>query len=96
MNVLSTLYDPELPMSVVDLGLIYRIQIDHGHVTIEMTFTSMGCPCHLLITNAVHDLVSEINGVESVEVDVVWDPPWTRERITPQGRKTLANWGINT
>lgn len=96
MAVLATVRDPELPLSVVDLGLIYGVDVDQGRVSITMTFTSMGCPCHAMIDGDVRDAVSEMDGVESVSVDVVWDPPWTRARITPQGRRALGDWGIKS
>jgi metal-sulfur cluster biosynthetic enzyme len=91
---LSAVNDPELPMSVVELGLIYDVRLVGSLVEIDMTLTSTGCPCHDLMTGDVHDAVAALDGVSGVEVNVVWDPPWTRDRLAPGGRKLLAFWGI--
>jgi phenylacetate-CoA oxygenase PaaJ subunit len=96
MKTISLVRDPELPMSVVDMGLIYNVAVDDRAVTVDMTLTSMGCPCHDLIQDDVRDHVAQMPGVDRVEVNIVWDPPWTRARITPSGRKALANWGIKS
>jgi len=81
-DALGTVVDPELGMSVVDLGLVYGIEIRRGTVTITMTLTAPGCPLHEVMTGWVRDAVMKVPGVESVEVEVTFDPPWTPERIT--------------
>jgi metal-sulfur cluster biosynthetic enzyme len=87
---LKEVYDPELGVNVVDLGLIYRMDIKNGHIFIEMTLTTPGCPLHDTIVNGVKAALSSLPSVESVEVEVVWDPPWTPEKISPEGREWLG------
>jgi metal-sulfur cluster biosynthetic enzyme len=93
---LTAVKDPELPMSVVDLGLIYDVRVDGTEVEVDMTLTSTGCPVHELIVDEVHDTVAALEGVSFARVNVVWDPPWSRELITPTGRTRLASWGIGS
>jgi metal-sulfur cluster biosynthetic enzyme len=80
-EALRTVFDPELGMSVVDLGLIYTIEIDAGRVSITMTLTARGCPLHESLVEWVRRAVSEVPGVEAVQVAVTFDPPWTPHRI---------------
>ncbi|MFW6078931.1 MAG: metal-sulfur cluster assembly factor, partial [Gemmatimonadota bacterium] len=63
-------------------------------VEVEMTFTAMGCPCMMVMEMDVRDRLLEVEGVEEVEIDVVWDPPWSRERMTEKARKILRNYGV--
>jgi metal-sulfur cluster biosynthetic enzyme len=94
-RALEDVKDPEFPMSVVDLGLIYGIRLEGGCIRVTMTLTSMGCPCHDWIVEDVRERLARLPGAESVEVEVVWDPPWTRARISPPGRRALARWGVS-
>jgi metal-sulfur cluster biosynthetic enzyme len=80
-QALREVFDPELGMSVVDLGLIYDVKIDAGRVHITMTLTTQGCPLHDSMTEWVRLAVAKIPGVEDVEVAIVFDPPWTPDRI---------------
>jgi metal-sulfur cluster biosynthetic enzyme len=76
-TVLQTVQDPELRMSIVDLGLVYGIYIDdQGVVTIELTLTSQACPIGPMIQGQAYHLLTQMEGVEDVEVNLVWDPPW--------------------
>ena len=74
-------FDPELGMSVVDLGLIYGMEIDACRVSITMTLTAQGCPLHESIAEWVRRTIREIPGVEDVQVAVTFDPPWTPDRL---------------
>jgi metal-sulfur cluster biosynthetic enzyme len=75
--VLQTVQDPELRMSIVDLGLVYGIYIDEqGVVTIELTLTSPACPVGPMIQGQAYHLLTQLDGVEDVEVNLIWDPPW--------------------
>ncbi len=75
--VLQTVQDPELRMSIVDLGLVYGIYIDEqGVVTIDLTLTSPACPIGPMIQGQAYHLLTQMDGVEDVEVNLVWDPPW--------------------
>ncbi len=87
---LRQVYDPELGVNLVDLGLIYDIQMDGPAVRIVMTLTTQGCPMHAALTPAVEAAVLAVPGVKSVDVEVVWDPPWTPERLTPAGALALG------
>jgi metal-sulfur cluster biosynthetic enzyme len=76
-SVLQTVQDPELRMSIVDLGLVYGIYIDdQGVVTIELTLTSPACPVGPMIQGQAYHLLTQMDGVEDVEVNLIWDPPW--------------------
>ena len=81
IEALRDVFDPELGMSVVDLGLIYDVAIDAGRVRITMTLTTQGCPLHDSMTEWVRLAVGRIPGVEEVVVSIVFDPPWTPDRI---------------
>jgi metal-sulfur cluster biosynthetic enzyme len=80
-QALRDVFDPELGMSVVDLGLIYDVKIHADRVRITMTLTTEGCPLHDAMTEWVRQAVAKIPGVEDVEVAIVFDPPWTPDRI---------------
>jgi metal-sulfur cluster biosynthetic enzyme len=81
MLVLRDVFDPELGMSVLDLGLIYGVEIDAGRVRITMTLTSEGCPLHDATIEWVRQAVGKIPGVEAVDVAITFEPPWTPDRI---------------
>jgi len=80
-QALREVFDPELGMSVVDLGLIYEVQIDGGHVRITMTLTTQGCPLHDSMTEWVRQAVGRVPGVHEVDVIITFEPAWTPERI---------------
>lgn len=89
-EALKRVIDPELGMSIVDLGLIYDIRIDGGSVEVEMTLTSPGCPLAPVIDQMVKSEVGQVEGVSDVYVDLVWDPPWTTEMISEEMRAELG------
>jgi metal-sulfur cluster biosynthetic enzyme len=80
-DALRDVVDPELGMSVVDLGLIYRVDVAGGDVAITMTLTAAGCPLHTVMADWVRAAAARVPGVERVTVEVTFDPPWTPERI---------------
>ena len=80
-EALRAVFDPELGKSVVELGLIYGIEIEAGRVHITMTLTAQGCPLHDSLAEWVRRAIREIRGVDDVEVTVTFDPPWTPDRI---------------
>jgi metal-sulfur cluster biosynthetic enzyme len=86
--------DPEYPVSIVDLGMVYRIALREGDVDLDLTFTSIGCPAMEEIVANARDAVARLPGAGRVTVHVVWSPPWTRERITERGRRLLACCGV--
>ena len=90
-QVLYDVYDPELGINVVDLGLVYDIAVYEERVAIQMTLTTPGCPLHNVLTDAVARAVEEsFPGFDCVTVKLVWDPPWQPARISPQGRIDLG------
>jgi len=76
VNRLRWIIDPELGLDIVTLGLIYGITVRHGTVRIAMTLTVRGCPLHDLLTDAIRDTLHWMDGVERVELDLIWEPPW--------------------
>ena len=91
MEVLKQCMDPELGISIVDLGLIYDVKVEkEGKVKIKMTLTTVGCPLVGMIRGDVKEKVGAMKGVKDVEVELVWDPPWTPERISVEGKKKLG------
>jgi len=82
LQALGGVFDPELGMSVVKLGLIYRIDIVNGAVTITMTLTAPGCPVHDVMPGWIRQALMTVPGVESVNVRMTFDPPWTPDRIS--------------
>jgi metal-sulfur cluster biosynthetic enzyme len=85
-QALREVFDPELGMSVVDLGLIYGVQVEGGRVRITMTLTTQGCPLHDSMTEWIRQAVRRVPGVDEVEVAITFEPAWTPERI---GRSAL-------
>ncbi len=89
-EVLKDVYDPELNINVVDLGLIYNVDFpDEDSVSITMTLTTPGCPLHDSIVGGVKNSLYEL-GIENVEVDLVWEPAWSPENMTPEGKAQLG------
>jgi FeS assembly SUF system protein len=88
---LRTVYDPEIPLNLYDLGLIYAIDIDEmNNVTIRMTLTTPHCPVAESMPGKVAAVVRAIDVVNEVHVDLVWDPPWTQERMSDEARLALG------
>lgn len=91
MEALRQCYDPEIPVNIVDLGLIYDVQSDEqGNVKVKMTLTSQGCPAAMSIPEQVKARVGAINEVRDVNVEIVWDPAWNPSRISENARKQLG------
>jgi metal-sulfur cluster biosynthetic enzyme len=91
---LSEVQDPEMPINLVDLGVIYGIDEHDGVVEVDLTFTAMGCPASDFILEDVRERLLREEGVLEVRVNVVWDPPWTSARMTQEGRDALEAWGL--
>lgn len=90
IEIMKQVYDPEIPVNVVDLGLVYDVQVHEGDVHILMTLTAPGCGMGPMIAQQAEWAVSELEGVEDVEVEMTFDPPWTPELITEDGKKLLG------
>ena len=90
MEVVRSVEDPELRMSVVELGLIYGIEIDdEGMTTVTMTLTSPGCPVGPMLQGQIYHVVSQLPGVEDVEVNIVWEPPWDPKTMASEDVKMM-------
>lgn len=89
-EALKNVFDPEIPINVVDMGLIYEIDIKEDIVNIKMTLTAPGCPMHTMISQDVKDQVTAKTGAKEVNVQMVWEPRWTPDRMTQDARKTLG------
>lgn len=88
---LQEVMDPELGINIVDLGLIYGVEIEDGHISVVMTLTTPGCPLHASFKSEIEDaLWRSFPGLQGATVELVWTPPWTPERISPEGRAELG------
>jgi metal-sulfur cluster biosynthetic enzyme len=90
VEALRAVEDPELGMDIVDLGLLYDVEIAGPKVKVIHSLTSMGCPAGQMIQDDIHRVTSEIPGVEEVEIDLTWDPPWTPERMSDDAKFILG------
>lgn len=99
LDALKQCYDPEIPVNIVDLGLIYEIRFDTApgsdpepqqDVAVDMTLTAQGCPEHVNISAQVKARIEQLPGVRNVTVNVIWTPPWSPERLSPEARKQLG------
>ena len=86
--------DPEVPLSIVDMGLIYGIDVtDNNDVNIKMTMTTKGCPLHETMVDDVKRYTRKVSGVNSVNVDIVWDPPWTMDKMSDEAKAMMKKMG---
>jgi metal-sulfur cluster biosynthetic enzyme len=92
---LTEVMDPELPISLVDLGLIYDIRTDGRHVEVDLTFTATACPCIAFIRQDIEERLLRDSTVERVTIHEVWDPPWTTARVSLAGREQLKRFGVS-
>ena len=90
LEALHDVFDPEIPVNVVDLGLIYGVEVDDGNVDVKMTLTFAGCGMGPYIAQQAEWRIAEIEGVEDVNVEMVFDPPWTPDQITEEARSFLG------
>lgn len=91
INALKQVYDPEIPVNIYDLGLIYAVEIDEeANVLIKMTLTTPGCPVAQTFPGTVENQVKQVPEVHDATVELVWDPPWTQERMTEAARLDLG------
>ncbi len=91
IDALKQVYDPEIPVNIYDLGLIYDVLIDDDYyVDIKMTLTTPGCPVAQTFPGMVEQAVNKVEGVNDTSVELVWDPPWTQERMTEAAKLELG------
>lgn len=89
-EALRYVVDPELHMNIVDLGLIYEVSLENGFVTVRMTLTTPGCPYGPYILHEVDSAVKSQPGIKDCNIEVVWDPPWSPEKMTEEARLELG------
>ena len=90
VEALRDVEDPELGMDIVELGLMYDVEVDGPKVKVIHSLTSMGCPAGPMIQEGIHDAAASVPGVEDVEVELTWDPPWTPDRMSEDAKFILG------
>ena len=91
VETLKTIYDPEIPLNIYDLGLIYKVLVDdQNNVHVEMTLTSPGCPVAQTFPDHIKQTLEAVEGVGDITVEVVWDPPWTQEMMSEEAKLMLG------
>lgn len=91
LEALREVIDPELGMNIVDLGLIHDVRVEDGRVRVVMTMTSAACPLHAYLTSAAEAVIQErVAGVKSVQIEMVWDPPWHPGMMSDAARRQLS------
>lgn len=93
--LLSEVLDPEIPISLPELGLVYGAEMDGRTARVRLTFTATACPCMEFIREDVTDRLEQESWIDAVEIEEVWNPPWTSARITPEGRAKLKMLGVS-
>lgn len=94
-DALREVMDPEIPISVVDMGLIVDLGQQDGIVDVKLTFTAMGCPAMDFIMDDIRARLLQEAGVRQVNIEIVWDPAWTKARLSEEGIDIMRNWGIS-
>ena len=89
-EALQTCYDPEIPVNIVDLGLIYDVQVNEDKVAVKMTLTAPGCGMGGMIASQARQKILDIPDVTDATVDLVWDPPWDASRISEEAKQKLG------
>jgi phenylacetate-CoA oxygenase PaaJ subunit len=95
LQALRDVEDPELPISIVDMGLVVAIRPNGDEVEVDITLTAMGCPAVEMITDDIERRLLREPGIEHVQVNIVWEPIWTKDRMSEEGKAQLREWGIS-
>ena len=91
IDSLKQVYDPEIPVDIYELGLVYRLEVSKtGHVFVQMTLTSPGCPVAGSLPGEVESKIKTVEGVKSVDVELIWDPPWSQDRMSEAAKLELG------
>lgn len=92
VDALRTIFDPEIPVNIYELGLIYEVAVDEpaAHVHVKMTLTSPACPVAGSLPGEVQQRIQELDGIETAEIELVWDPPWTKDMLSEEARLQLG------
>ncbi len=94
-NMIDEIPDPHIPVSLVEMGMIYDVEAIDGQVTVEMTYPCMGCPAYDMIQNDISSCLSLTDGVDDVDIEVVWDPVWSKDMLTEPVREKMRESGIS-
>jgi metal-sulfur cluster biosynthetic enzyme len=96
LEALKVVYDPEIPVNIVDLGLVYDVEVhENGVVDVTMTLTAIGCPAQDVVKADAEMAVMRLPGVQGVNVEFVWTPPWTPAKMTEEGKRMMRMFGFN-
>lgn len=95
-DALREVMDPEIPISLVDMGLIYDVRLEDATAHVDLTYTATGCPCMAFIRYDLVERLGREDGVEDVAIHEVWNPPWTKARISAAGRRRMREMGVST
>jgi metal-sulfur cluster biosynthetic enzyme len=96
LEALKVVHDPEIPVNIVDLGLVYDVEVrEGGHVDITMTLTTMGCPVQDMIQTDAELAAMKVDGIDSAVVEFVWSPPWGLDKMTDDGKKQMRMFGFS-
>ncbi len=90
LRMIKTVYDPEIPVNVYDLGLIYKIDIQGNTCTIDMTLTAPGCPAADFLTEDIKQKVGSVDGIDEVNINIVFEPEWTKDRMSEEAKLELG------
>jgi metal-sulfur cluster biosynthetic enzyme len=93
-SALKEVMDPEFPISLVDLGLIYDVRCHHRTIEIDLTFTATACPCMEFIHEDIRERLLREEEIDEVKINQVWDPPWTADRISEAGKLAMKQCGV--
>lgn len=94
-DALRQVQDPEMPVSIVDLGLVYGVTVDGGRTRVALTLTYTGCPARRMLLDEVEAAAASPPGVDGASVELVWNPPWTVDLVTDRGRERLREFGLS-
>lgn len=89
-EILGDIYDPEIPIDIVNLGLVYGVEVQDSKVNVNMTMTSPGCPAAQQIVTEARLLIEDLPDVEEANIEIVWDPPWTPEMMSEAAKESLG------
>ena len=90
ISEIKKIYDPEIPVNIYELGLIYKVEVDEKNkVSVEMTLTSPNCPVAESLPNSVKENIMKVDGVSDVDLKLVWDPPWSKDKMTEAAKLEL-------
>ncbi len=93
-EALGAVTDPEYPLSIVDMGMVYGASVEGDRAHVDITFTSIGCPAIDMICSDVREAVLALPDISDLELEIVWSPPWSKDRISDRGRRVLRIYGV--